>query len=200
GLIRHRVSVETGELTVGDTVEASIDIERRDAIRRNHTATHLLHHALGEVLGDHVQQQGSLVAADRLRFDFSHFESVTAEQIRLLEDHVNSQILANEPVRHFETTKAEAEAMGAVAFFGEKYGDVVRVLEAGSHSIELCGGTHVRRTGDIGPIKIVSESSIGSNLRRIEAISGFDPIQRIRDDEAALDAAAERLGVPRGDL
>ncbi|MEO6988318.1 MAG: alanine--tRNA ligase [Aquihabitans sp.] len=200
GLSRHMVRVTEGELAVGAEVTAAIDTERRDAIRRNHTATHLLHWALREVLGSHVKQQGSLVAPDRLRFDFSHFEAVTAEQIMQIEDLVNHDVLANEPVRHFETTKDEATKLGAIAFFGEKYGDVVRVLEAGSHSTELCGGTHVRRTGDIGPTKIVSESSIGSNLRRIEAITGFGPIERIRTHEAELATVAARVGVPQAEL
>ena len=200
GLSRHMVRVTEGDVAVGDQVTAAIDVERRDAIRRNHTATHLLHWALREVLGTHVKQQGSLVAPDRLRFDFSHFEAVTAEQIEQIEDLVNHDVLANEPVRHFETTKDEATKLGAIAFFGEKYGDVVRVLEAGSHSTELCGGTHVRRTGDIGPTKIVSESSIGSNLRRIEAITGFGPIDRIRTHEAELATVAARVGVPQGEL
>jgi len=200
GLIRHVVSVTEGEPVVGATVDAAIDVERRDAIRRNHTATHLLHWALREVLGTHVKQQGSLVAPDRLRFDFSHYEAVTPAQLAAIEDLVNHDVLANEPVRHFETTKEAAADLGAIAFFGEKYGDIVRVLEAGPHSTELCGGTHVRRTGDIGPTKIVSESSIGSNLRRIEAITGFGPIERIREAEAELDDAAARVGVPRAEL
>lgn len=200
GLHRHVVTVESGVPAVGSVVDASIDGDRRDAIRRNHTATHLLHWALRQVLGDHVQQQGSLVAPDRLRFDFSHFEPVTAEQIREIEDLANRDILSNEPVRHFETTQAEARDLGAIAFFGEKYGDIVRVLEAGPHSTELCGGTHVRRTGDIGPLKIISETSIGSNLRRIEAVTGAGPIDRLRREEAELAAAAEKLGVPRGEL
>ena len=134
-------------------------------------ATHLLHHALRQVLGDHVKQAGSLVAPDRLRFDFSHYDAVTPEQIEEIERLANANTLANTEVRAFETTKSDAEDRGAIAFFGDKYGDVVRVLEAGP-SIELCGGTHVRATGDIGTIKVVSEGSIGSNLRRIEAITG----------------------------
>ena len=142
------------------------------AIRRNHTATHLLHWALRKVLGDHVKQAGSLVAPDRLRFDFSHYAGVTADEIERIEALANGEVLANDPVRAYETTKDEADAMGAIAFFGDKYGDIVRVLEAGPNSLELCGGTHVRATGDIGTIKIVSEGSIGSNLRRIEAVTG----------------------------
>jgi alanyl-tRNA synthetase len=189
-----------GSFIEGQVVHAAIDVDRRDAIRRNHTATHLLHWALREVLGSHVAQQGSWVGPDRLRFDFSHFEQVTPDQIRAIEDMVNRDVLANEPVRHFETTKAAAAELGAIAFFGEKYGEIVRVLEAGPHSTELCGGTHVRRTGDIGPTKVISESSIGSNLRRIEAVTGTGPIERLRQEEATLATVASRLGVPQGEL
>jgi len=200
GLHRHVVRMREGSFAVGDEVEASIDSERRNATRRNHTGTHLLHWALREVLGQHVKQQGSFVGPDRLRFDFSHYEPLTAEQMTQIEDLVNHDVLSNEPVRHFETTKAAAVDLGAIAFFGEKYGDIVRVLEAGPHSTELCGGTHVSRTGDIGPMKIVSESSIGSNLRRIEAVTGTGPIERMRHEEQALAEAAERVGVPRTEL
>jgi alanyl-tRNA synthetase len=194
-LTRHQVRLVSGTIEPGEEAIAAIDVDRRDAIRRNHTATHLLHWALREVLGDHVKQQGSLVAPDRLRFDFSHFEALTPEQIATVEDLVNHDVLANFPARHFETTMAEAQRLGAIAFFGDKYGDIVRVLEAGPHSTELCGGTHVRALGDIGPVKIVSESSIGSNIRRLEAVSGFGPISRLREEEAQLDRAADALGV-----
>ena len=194
-LHRHVARVTDGEIMVGQQVVAAIDVERRDAIRRNHTATHLLHWALRSVLGEHVKQQGSLVAPDRLRFDFSHYEALSADELVTVEDLANHDILANFPVRHYETTKDFAEQLGAIAFFGDKYGEIVRVLEAGPHSTELCGGTHVRATGDIGPLKIVSESSIGSNQRRIEAITGFGPIERIRRDEARLGAVASQLGV-----
>ena len=195
GLHRHLVRLVGGEIVPGTDVVAAIDVARRDAIRRNHTATHLLHWALRDVLGDHVKQQGSLVDPDRLRFDFSHYEAVTADELMRIEDLANQAILDNEPVRHFETTKDFAEQLGAIAFFGDKYGDIVRVLEAGSHSTELCGGTHVRATGDIGLVKIISEGSIGSNLRRIEAVTGFGPIQRLRRDEARLSQVAAALGV-----
>jgi alanyl-tRNA synthetase len=194
-LHRHQARVVEGEIRPGQEAQAAIDAERRDAIRRNHTGTHVLHWALREVLGDHVKQQGSLVAPDRLRFDFSHYEPVTAEQIAAIEDLANREILDNAPVRHFETDKRQAEELGAIAFFGEKYGDVVRVLEAGRHSVELCGGTHVTALGDIGPLKIVSEGSIGSNLRRIEAVTGLGTIERLRRDEELLTEAADRLGV-----
>jgi len=185
---------------VGQEVRAAIDAERRSAIRRNHTGTHLLHSALRRVLGDHVKQQGSHVGPDRLRFDFSHFEALTAEQVAAVEDLANADILANPTCRHFETTKAEAEAAGAIAFFGDKYGDTVRVLEAGPHSTELCGGTHVGALGDIGPLKIMTEGSIGSNIRRIEAVTGMVPINRLREAEATLVEAAEMVGVPVDDV
>lgn len=195
GQHRHHVVVTEGEFIAGQEVTASIDGGRRAAIRRNHTATHLLHWALREVLGDHVKQQGSLVSPERLRFDFSHFEPLTDEQVVAVEDLVNTDVLDNSEARHFETSKDHAAELGAIAFFGDKYGDVVRVLEAGPHSVELCGGTHVSALGDIGAFKIVSESSIGSNIRRVEAITGFGPIERLRADEATLGAAAGLLGV-----
>ncbi|MGH9275718.1 MAG: DHHA1 domain-containing protein, partial [Acidimicrobiales bacterium] len=147
-----------------------------------------------------VKQQGSLVQPDRLRFDFGPSDALTADQIRQIEDLANGEILGNETVRHYETTKAEAAALGAIAFFGDKYGDIVRVLEAGRHSTELCGGTHVRALGDIGPVKIVSESSIGSNLRRIEAVTGTGPIDRLREEERVLATLAEVLNVPVGEV
>jgi alanyl-tRNA synthetase len=200
GVVRHKVDSFEGEFEVGQTVSAAIDAERRDAIRRNHTATHLLHWALREVLGDHVKQQGSLVAPDRLRFDFSHYEALTDDEIRRIEDLVAADVLSNAPARHFETTKDFAEQLGAIAFFGDKYGDIVKVLEAGPHSTELCGGTHVSALGDIGPVKIISEASIGSNIRRLEAVSGMGPIERLRHDEAQIRAAAEILGVATDEL
>jgi alanyl-tRNA synthetase len=200
GLHKHTFTRREGTVEVGQTADARIDGERRDAIRRNHTGTHVLHWALRQVLGAHVKQQGSLVAPDRLRFDFSHFEPVTDEQIRQIEDLANAEILGNASVRHFETTMAEARDMGAIAFFGDKYGDIVRVLEAGRHSIELCGGTHVRRLGDIGPVKIVSEGSIGSNLRRLEAVTGFGPIDRLRQEEDLMARAADALGTTADEL
>jgi alanyl-tRNA synthetase len=198
-LRRHRARIETGEIMPGQTAIAEIDSDRRSAIRRNHTATHLLHHALRQVLGEHVKQAGSMVGPDRLRFDFSHYDAVTDEQILEIERLANAQTLANSPTRVFETTKDEAEALGAIAFFGDKYGDIVRVLEAGS-SIELCGGTHVRATGDIGTIKVVSESSIGSNLRRIEAVTGEASVALLQRDEQLLADAARLVGAPTDDL
>jgi alanyl-tRNA synthetase len=200
GLHQHTFKVREGTIEVGQRAVARIDGERRDAIRRNHTGTHILHWALRAVLGEHVKQQGSLVAPDRLRFDFSHFEPLTDDQIRAIEDLANREILGNAPVRHFETTMNEARELGAIAFFGDKYGDIVRVLEAGENSIELCGGTHVRRLGDIGPLKITSEQSIGSNLRRLEAVTGLGPIERLRQEEELIDRAAEALGTTPDEL
>jgi alanyl-tRNA synthetase len=200
GLTRHTFVPVEGTVEVGQEATARIDGDRRDAIRRNHTGTHILHWALRQVLGQHVKQQGSLVAPDRLRFDFSHFEPVTPDQLRAIEDLANREILDNESVRHFETTMDEARELGAIMFFGDKYGEIVRVLEAGRHSVELCGGTHVHRLGDIGPVKIVAEASIGANLRRIEAVTGLGPIERLRDEEALMARAAEALGSTPAEL
>jgi len=151
-----------------------------------------LHWALREVLGSHVQQAGSFVSDERLRFDFSHHEPVTVDQLAQVERLANAQVISDAPVRHYETTKAEAESIGAIAFFGEKYGDIVRVLEAGP-STELCGGTHVHALGFIGPIKIVSEGSIGSNLRRIEAMTGDGAFEYIEFEEQLLRRAGDLL-------
>src|SRR5207302_10280488 len=164
-------------------------------VRRNYTATHVLHWALREVLGSHVKQAGSLVAPDRLRFDFSHHEALTRDQLDRIEALANAEIIADSPVRHYETTKEHAESLGAIAFFGDKYGDLVRVLEAGEHSLELCGGTHVPALGFIGPIRIVSEGSVGANLRRIEAVTGDAALARIHDDEVSLRDMAALLKV-----
>lgn len=198
-LRRHLAKITSGSFEVGAQVTAKIDVERRSAIRRNHTGTHVLHWALRHVLGDHVKQAGSHVGPDRLRFDFSHYAAVTDDEIAEIERLANIETLENSPVRAFETTKDEAESLGAIAFFGDKYGDVVRVLEAGK-STELCGGTHVRATGDIGTIKIVGESSIGSNLRRIEAVTGASSVALLQRDEATLSAVAGLVGSTTGDV
>lgn len=199
GLHRHVCRIATGSMTAGQMARARIDVEARIKTRRNHTATHLLHWALRTVLGEHVKQAGSLVAPDRLRFDFSHYDSVSDEEIQQIERLANNQVLGNAPVRAYETTKEEAANLGAIAFFGDKYGDVVRVLESGS-SIELCGGTHVRATGDIGFIKIVGESSIGSNLRRIEAVTGDNAVEYIQQMYGNLSASASLLSTQPFDL
>ena len=161
----------------GQQANAEVDSDRRSQIRRNHTATHLIHWALREVLGEHVKQQGSYVGPDRLRFDFSHFEAVTDEQISSVENLVNSEILNNSECVHAEMTREEAEEKGAIAFFGDKYGETVRVLQAGPKSLEFCGGTHVSALGDIGLEKIVSEGSIGSNMRRLKEVTGTSTIE-----------------------
>ena len=194
GIHVHEIS-GSGGLEAGQVVTATIDDDRRSAIRRNHTATHILHHALRGVLGEHVKQQGSYVGPDRLRFDFSHYEGLTPEQIAEIEDRVNAEVLDNGACRHFETTMETAEQLGAIAFFGDKYGDVVRVLEAGRNSVELCGGTHVRALGDIGQFRIVSEGSIGSNIRRIEALTGTASLELAREAEQTVAQAAEKLGI-----
>ena len=193
GLRRHLVRITRGSFAAGAKVHATIDSAVRASTRRNHTATHVLHWALREVLGDHVKQAGSLVAPDRLRFDFSHYEAVTPAEIRRIEQLANTEVLSNSRVSATEMSKQAATEKGAIAFFGDKYGDTVRVLEAG-HSLELCGGTHVSATGDIGPIKIVSEGSIGSNLRRIEAVTGENAVRYMLDAADALANAAEVLG------
>jgi alanyl-tRNA synthetase len=200
GLRRHLARVVTGRIDPGQVATVRIDVARRAAIRRNHTGTHVLHWALREVLGDHVKQQGSLVAPDRLRFDFSHYQAVTADEIERIETLANSEVLANDPVRAYETTKDEAAAMGAIAFFGDKYGDIVRVLEAGRNSLELCGGTHVRATGDIGTVKVVSEGSIASGVRRIEAVTGEASVARLQQGERVLSEAARLVGAKPDEL
>ncbi len=198
-LRRHTARISSGSIAEGQTARAAIDVDRRNAIRRSHTGTHLLHWALRTVLGEHVKQAGSQVGPDRLRFDFSHYESVTPAEIQEIERLVNNETLANARVRSFETTKKEAESLGAIAFFGDKYGDIVRVLEAGV-SVELCGGTHVSANGDIGLVKVVSESSIGSNLRRIEAITGSASVVLLQHDEQIISQASRLVGATAGDL
>jgi alanyl-tRNA synthetase len=192
-LRRHVCRVVSGTIEIGDVVTAQIDVVARQATRRNHTGTHVLHWALRKVLGEHVKQAGSLVSPDRLRFDFSHYDAVTAQEIAQIESLANAEVLANASVDAFETSKEEALAAGAIAFFGDKYGDTVRVLRAGA-STELCGGTHVAATGDIGTIKIVSESSIGSNLRRIEAVTGENTVRYIQRTDQVLATVAQAVG------
>ncbi|MSO14975.1 MAG: alanine--tRNA ligase [Ilumatobacteraceae bacterium] len=194
GLRRHVCRVMSGEPTEGVGVTARIDVEARTATRRNHTGTHVLHWALRAVLGEHVKQAGSLVSPDRLRFDFSHYDAVSDEEIIRIETLANAQVLANSPVTATESSKEEALAAGAIAFFGDKYGDIVRVLNAGA-STELCGGTHVSATGDIGFIKIIGESSIGSNLRRIEAVTGANAVSYMQRNDAILNEISQAVGV-----
>ena len=195
GLYAHR-GVLSGEMLPGQIAVATIEPERREATRRNHTATHLLHAGLRSVLGDHVRQQGSYVGPDRLRFDFSHGAGLHEEETKEILTMVNTDIVLNEHVDTIQTSKAEAESMGAVAFFGDKYGDRVRVVRAGRHSLEFCGGTHVERLGDIGQIQVVSESSIGANTRRLEAVSGLGAHRRSYEMEQSLNAVAAILKSP----
>jgi alanyl-tRNA synthetase len=191
--------IESGAIKVGDTVNLVVDSERRDAIRANHSATHLLHAALRNRLGDHVTQKGSMVAAERLRFDFSHPKALDAEDIAAIEAEVNAEIRANDPVVTRLMTPDDAIAAGAMALFGEKYGDEVRVLSMGrsndgkTYSVELCGGTHVRATGDIGVFRIVSESAVSSGVRRIEALTGEGARRWLVGREDALKGAAGLL-------
>ena len=191
GLRRH-IGVLSGEIAVGAKVTATIDSGLRNATRKNHTATHILHYALREVLGEHVKQAGSMVSAERLRFDFSHYAQLTPAEIEQIERIANAQVLNNSAVKNYETSKDKATQAGAIAFFGDKYGDVVRVLEAGD-SIELCGGTHVAATGDIGLIKVVEESSIGSNLRRIEAVTGQNAVDYVLESARTMRKLSEVL-------
>jgi alanyl-tRNA synthetase len=200
GLVSHVGTLEAGRIAVGDTVHAAIDVMRRERIRRNHTATHILHWALRRILGDHVRQSGSLVAPERLRFDFTHFEAVSAEQLHRIEEMVNHKIMENHQVLNYETSLATAREMGVTALFGEKYGEIVRVLEVGNFSKELCGGTHVAWSSEIGLLKIVSEGSVGANLRRIEAVTSFDALAYTGRIEAELDGAAGALRVGRFDV
>ncbi|MGX7951783.1 alanine--tRNA ligase [Tsuneonella sp. HG249] len=188
----HRGRIEAGTIAVGDTVHLWVDADRRDRIRANHSATHLLHAALRRRLGEHVTQKGSLVADDRFRFDFSHPKPLTAEDIAAVEAEVNAEIRANEPVTTRLMSPDDAIAAGAMALFGEKYGDEVRVLSMGrdTYSVELCGGTHVRATGDIGILRIVSESAVSSGVRRIEALTGEAARQWLVHREDALKEAA----------
>ena len=199
GLESHVGVVEEGTLSVGDSVTATIDAGRRELIRRNHTATHLLDAALKKVLGDHVNQAGSLVAPDRMRLDFTHFEALTKDELDRIEGMVNAEIFAAKPVVTQIMSIEDAKAAGAVALFGEKYGDVVRVVSAGAEdtpfSRELCGGTHARNTADLGLFKIISESSVGSNSRRIEAVTSMGAIEYVDERLAQLDEVASALKV-----
>ncbi len=202
GLIIHKVTVDKGSIKVGDTVTATVDAEKRDATRRNHTATHLVHAALREVLGTHVKQAGSVVAPNVLRFDFTHYQPLSDAEITEVEDLVNRHILENHPVNTNIMAIEEAMHGGAMALFGEKYGADVRVLSVGdgAFSKELCGGTHVRATGDIGSFKITADEAIASGVRRIRAITGFDAFERFREDEKLINASLGALNTQRDNL
>ena len=197
GLFAHLAHVAEGAISVGDVVCAAIDVHRRELIRRNHTATHLLDAALKTVLGEHVSQAGSLCDDSRLRFDFTHFEALTAEQLHEVEDLVNVEIFAAKPVVTRVCSIDEAKEAGAIALFGEKYGDVVRMVSVGNEdqpfSRELCGGTHARNSSELGLFKIVSENSTGSNVRRIEAVTSLGALAWLDERNDALDAVASEL-------
>ncbi|WP_312253216.1 alanine--tRNA ligase [Stenotrophomonas sp.] len=196
----HVGTLAEGGLKVGDVLAGQVDGERRGATILNHSATHLLHAALREVLGTHVQQKGSLVAPDRLRFDFSHFQPISAEELAIIERKVNQQVRANNAAEVHNMGMQEALDFGAMALFGEKYGENVRVLKMGDYSTELCGGTHVGRTGDIGLFKITSEGGVSAGVRRIEAVTGQGALDYVDAEEARLAEAAELLGGSAADV
>lgn len=196
----HVGEVESGQMNIDQMVHAKIDLEHRQAVRLNHTATHLLHEALRQVLGEHVRQKGSLVAAERLRFDFSHSKPMSAQELQAVERLVNREIRANIAAQTTTSTPEEAKAKGAIAFFGERYGDNVRVLKLGEFSTEICGGTHVSRTGDIGLFKITTESACASGVRRIEAVTGQTAIEYILQNEEQLNRISDRLKTHVSDI
>ncbi|WP_203321622.1 alanine--tRNA ligase [Pseudoxanthomonas beigongshangi] len=196
----HVGRMTRGTLKLGDRIAASVDAPRRAATILNHSATHLLHAALREVLGTHVQQKGSLVAPDRLRFDFSHFQAISPQELAEVERRVNAQVRANHEAEVHHMGMQEALDFGAMALFGEKYGENVRVLRMGEYSTELCGGTHVGRTGDIGLFKIVSEGGVSAGVRRIEAVTGQGALDHVDAEERRLQQAAELLGGNANDV
>ncbi|PYC24042.1 alanine--tRNA ligase [Pseudomonas jessenii] len=201
GAFLHHGVLDSGSLTIGAPVETHVDAEVRHATSLNHSATHLLHAALRQVLGEHVQQKGSLVDSQRLRFDFSHFEAIKPEQIKALEDIVNAEIRKNSAVETEETDIETAKIKGAMALFGEKYGDNVRVLSmGGDFSVELCGGIHANRTGDIGLLKIISEGGVASGVRRIEAVTGAQALAYLNAAEEQLKEAASLVKGSRDNL
>jgi alanyl-tRNA synthetase len=200
GLVVHKVKIGKGTIKVGDTVTAEVDVVTRDATRRNHTATHLVHAALREVLGTHVKQAGSIVAPNYLRFDFTHYQPMTEDEVKEVERLVNEQVLRNVKVDTDVMPVEEAMRSGAMALFGEKYSGMMRVLTVPGFSKELCGGTHVRATGDIGVFKITSDESIASGVRRIRAITGIDAYERFREDEMLIDEAVANLRTSRAEL
>ena len=200
GVFAHIGTVEQGTLRTGESIRANVDMQRRRATVLNHSGTHLLHAALRAVLGDHVQQKGSLVEPERLRFDFAHYEPVTPEQLRQIEDMVNAHIRANDAAVTRVMTIDDAMNSGAMALFGEKYDDEVRVLSLGEFSVELCGGTHVQHTGDIGLLKIVAESGIAAGVRRIEAVTGEGAMHWVNRNESHLQRVAELVKGSRDDV
>ncbi|MDQ3782643.1 MAG: alanine--tRNA ligase, partial [Actinomycetota bacterium] len=200
GVHGHRGAVVDGWVTVGQDAELAISAVRRERIRKNHTGTHLLHWALRSNVGDHVHQAGSLVAADRLRFDFSHYEGLDDDALAAVEGIVNDRVIENAAVSTVITSKEEAETMGALAFFGDKYGDLVRVVRAGDYSVEFCGGTHVPSTGQIGPLILVSEGSVAANTRRVEALTGAAAYHHLITLRRTLEETARILKTQPGSV
>jgi alanyl-tRNA synthetase len=200
GVIVHKVEIEFGALRVKDEVQAQVDEDRRRRIAANHTGTHILHAVLRDTLGTHVKQAGSLVAPDRLRFDYTHFAPLTDREIEEIEQKINQVVFKNLPVQTQVMEINQAVSAGALAFFGEKYQQQVRVVSIPDVSMELCGGTHTTMTGDVGLFKIVGESSIASGIRRIEALTGFGTYLRLEEDENLLDELAHTLRAPRTEL
>jgi alanyl-tRNA synthetase len=200
GIIAQVVEVESGRIAVGDEIRAEVDAARRDAIKRNHTATHLLHAALREVVGTHVKQAGSRVAPDRLRFDFTHFAALSDRTLSDVESLANRQILDDVRVEVAEMDLDEALRSGAMALFGEKYGDRVRMISIGEFSKELCGGTHTGRTGEIGLLKLTDEKGVASGTRRVEAVTGEGSLQRFRRWEKLVRQLEGELSVPGDDV
>ena len=200
GLVAHVVTVTSGTVTVGESVAAQVDKLRRARISRNHTCTHLLHAALRSVLGSHINQAGSYVGPDRLRFDFTHFEAMAPEELAQVEKLANEQIMLALPTNIYETSLSSAREAGVTALFGEKYGETVRVVEAGEFSKELCGGCHVSNTSEIGLVKIVSESSVGANTRRIEALTSFDALDYLNGFEVPMKELSSKLRTPVQDV
>jgi alanyl-tRNA synthetase len=200
GVVVHKVRMEHGKLAIGEDVQAQVDEERRRRIAANHTGTHILHAVLREVLGTHVKQAGSLVAPDRLRFDYSHFAPLTPAEIQEIEKRINSIVFRNLPVQTEVMEISDAIASGAIAFFGERYAQQVRVVSIPNVSKELCGGTHTRLTGDVGLFKVVSESGIAAGVRRIEALTGFGTYVRLEEDEDLIDTLSQMLKSPRQEL
>lgn len=194
--ILQTIKVSDGTLKVGDIVKAQVNEKTRKSTARNHTATHLLHKALKEIVGEHVQQAGSLVTPDRLRFDFTHFEGLTSEEMTKIEEKINHEIMKGQEISVFEATPEKAKKMGAEALFGEKYGDIVRVVKTGDYSIELCGGTHVRNSSEIGMLLILSEGGIASGVRRIEAVTGLEAYKYVKQQQQTIETVSDLLKTP----
>ncbi len=194
GIIVHEGLVKSGEVRLGQEVEAAVDADRREATARSHTGTHVLHHTLRQELGEHARQAGSLVQPGRLRFDFTHYEPVPRHRLEEIEYLANRRLADDEPVRAYETTFDYAKSLGAIALFGEKYGEIVRVVEVGDYSVELCGGTHVHHTGEVALLRLVSEASIGSGFRRVEALTGPDALKQVNVERRLLEEITEAVG------